>query len=154
MIAQTRRAFTLVELMVSVMVLAMLAAFTVPTYQLLLSQQQLSSATADVADFIRLTSQKTVTEQVVYGFTVTANAKTITMFSVNGATQTVVQTLTLPSSIQVGTVNFSGNSDVRFSTNGAPSVSGNFTLLDTNRARSRLIEVRPSGNIRTNAPES
>lgn len=150
----TKRGFTVIELMVSIALMAILATFTVPTYQLLLSQQQLNSAVDQTSDLIRYAAQRTVTEQVVYGFTVTAGATTLTVFQVDGSGNNVtVQTLALPSNIQVGTVSFSGNSSIRFSTAGAPSVSGSFTLRDTIRSKSRTIEVRPSGNIRTNTGE-
>jgi prepilin-type N-terminal cleavage/methylation domain-containing protein len=149
-----RRGFTIVELMVSVTLLAVLATFTIPTYQLLLSQQQLNSAVDQVSDLVRFAAQRTVTEQSVYGFSVVAGASSVTVFQVNTLNQNVtVQTLTLPSNIEVGTVSFSGNSNIRFSTAGAPSTSGSFTLLDTVRNKTRTIEVRPSGNIRTNTGE-
>lgn len=151
---QYKNAFTIVELMISVSLLAILATFTVPTYQLLLSQQQLSSAVDQTSDLLRLAAQNTVTEQVVYGFTITAGGSTVTMFRVNSSNQNItVQTLALPSNIRVGTVSFSGNNSIRFSTAGAPSTSGSFTLRDTVRNKTRMIEVRPSGNIRTNTGE-
>lgn len=149
-----RRAFTLVELLISVLVLALVASFTIPTYQLLLSQQQLNAAVDQSSDFIRYAAQQTVTEQVVYGFTVNTNGTNITMFKIVGTTQTTVKTLTLPSAIQIGTVSFSGNTSIRFTTAGAPSASGYFTLYDTIRNKSRSVEVRPSGNVRTNTSET
>jgi prepilin-type N-terminal cleavage/methylation domain-containing protein len=149
-----RRGFTIVELMVSISVIALLATFTVPTYQLLLSQQQLNSAVDQTSDLIRYAAQRTVTEQVVYGFTVSAGSTSIVMFQVNSSSQNItVQTMALPSNIQVGTVSFSGNNSIRFSTAGAPTTSGSFTLTDTVRGKSRTIEVRPSGNVRTNTGE-
>ncbi|CAN5125687.1 hypothetical protein BH11PAT4_BH11PAT4_0820 [soil metagenome] len=149
-----RRGFTVVELMVSISIIALLATFTVPTYQLLLSQQQLNSAVDQTSDLIRYAAQRTVTEQVVYGFTVTAGSTNVIMFQVNGSNQNITsQTLALPSNIEVGTVSFSGNSSIRFSTAGAPSTSGSFTLRDTVRGKTRTIEVRPSGNVRTNTGE-
>ncbi len=154
MFTTAKGGFTVVELMVSIALMAILATFTVPTYQLLLSQQQLNSAVDQTSDLIRYAAQRTVTEQVVYGFTVTAGSTNVVMFQVDGSGNNVtMQTLTLPSNIQVGTVSFSGNNSIRFSTAGAPSVSGNFTLRDTIRSKSRTIEVRPSGNIRTNTGE-
>ena len=59
--------FTLIELVVVVALLAVVAAVAIPTYQLLLSQAQLNSATTQVADLMRLQEQKTVTEQKITG---------------------------------------------------------------------------------------
>ncbi len=149
----TRRAFTLVELLVTVSVLAFLAAFTVPTYQLLLSQLQLNSAVNEAANFIRTAQQRTVTEQQVYGITLTLNDDAIPMFVVQGATSPVIGTMDLPNSIEVGSISFGGQTDIRFSAAGAPSTSGSFTLRDTIRNRSRTIEIRPSGTVRANTSE-
>jgi prepilin-type N-terminal cleavage/methylation domain-containing protein len=148
-----RSAFTLIELLVTVMVLTLLVAFTIPTYQLILSQLQLNSAVEATADFVRLAAQKTVTEQQVYGVTLNTGSVNIPMFAISGTTQSTIQTYTLPANMQIGSVSFNGTNDVRFTTSGAPSISGSFTVTDTVRNRSRVIEIRPSGNIRDNQVE-
>ena len=148
-------AYSLVELVVAVAVLSMLASFIIPTYQLILAQLKLNSAVTQVADFVRLTEQKTVTEQLIYGVTFTTNATTIPQFLYNTVTgaKTTQTTITLPSNIVISSVNFSGNSDVRFSTSGAPNVSGNVVIRDIIRNRHRVVEVKPSGAIFANQAE-
>lgn len=150
-----RAGFTLLELVIVMAVLSLLATFTVPTYQLILSQIQLNSTVGQAVDFIRLAEQKTVTEQTIYGITVTASASTILMYSYNAGTgvKTTIDSLDLPTNITIGTVSFSGNNDVRFATSGAPNYSGTFTLHDSIRLRNRTIEIRPSGNILDNTAE-
>lgn len=148
-----RRAFTLVEILITLVILTVLAAVTVPTYQLILSQLQLNSAVEQASDFVRLAAQKTVTEQQIYGVRFTAGSANIVMFRQNGGTQTTISTTTLPANMQVSAFSFSGASEVRFSTAGAPNVSGNFTIRDTVRNRTRQVEIRPSGNIRNNQAE-
>lgn len=146
-----KRAFTFIELLVIVGIVALLAAFTVPTYQLILSQLQLSEATSQVGDFIRLSEQKTVTEQKTYGVTLTAGgniiSQTLTTVSGTTTTVTVVSTLTLPSNIVVSSASFGSSSSVTFTTAGAPSLSGSLVLNDTVRSRNRQISVRPSGEV-------
>ena len=148
-----RRAYTLVELLVTIALLALLAAFTVPTYQLILSQLQLNSAVGQVTDFIRLAAQKTVTEQQVYGVTLNAGSVNVVMYEMVNGVKTTVQTSTLPTNMKIDTVSFNNTSDISFTTAGAPSVSGSFTVKDTIRNRSRLIQIRPSGNILDNQVE-
>lgn len=151
-----RRGFTMVELVVVVGMIVLLGAFLTPTYQLLLSQFQLSATVEQVAEQVRLAQQKTVTEQQIYGLTFTAGASTIPTFLYNpgNGNKTTQSTFTLPAYISIYQVNFNGNNDVRFSTSGAPNVSGNLVLRDTIRLKNRTIEIRPSGTVITSAPES
>jgi type II secretory pathway pseudopilin PulG len=155
MLAQRRSAYTVMELVITVGVLAVLTAFIIPTYQLILSQLQLNSAVQEVADFMRLAQQKTVTEQQIYGVTLTAGATTIPLFLYDPLTavKSTQTTLTIPANVSISAVNFSGVSDVRFTTSGAPSTSGNIVLTDTIRNRNRTVEIRPSGNILNNTGE-
>lgn len=148
------RAYTLIELLVTMSLLALLSGFVIPTYQLIVSQLELSGATNEVADFVLLTEQKTVTEQQIYGLTLTENATTLPQFLYDpvSTNKTAITTLTLPAHIKISAVNFS-NTDVRFSTSGAPNSAGNFVLTDTVRNRSRRVEIRPSGAILTNTGE-
>ena len=144
-----KRAYSLVELLVTMSILTLLAAFTVPTFQLILAQYELSQTTTQVANFLRLTEQKTVTEQQIYGITLTANATTISQYIYNPTTsaKTIQTSFSLPVNTSIGAVNFSGNNDITFSTAGSPSTSGNFTILDTIRNRTQQIDIRPSGGI-------
>ena len=149
-----KRGFTLIELLISMLILAALATFTIPTYQLILTQLQLNSAAEQVADTIRLSSQKTVTEQMVYGVRLNAGATTIPQVRIeNDGSATVTGTYNLPANTIIDTVDFSGATEIHFSTAGAPNYSGTLTIRDTVRNRRRTIEVRPSGNIRTSATE-
>jgi hypothetical protein len=109
-----------------------------------------------VAEEIRLAQQKTVTEQLIYGVTFTAGSTTIPLFRYNPANgaKTTISTYTLPNDVSINSVNFSNNNDIRFATSGAPNFSGNLVLRDTVRNRSRQIDIRPSGTVITNTPES
>lgn len=150
-----KKAYTLVEMLIVVAVLSALAAFIIPTYQLLLSQFQLTSSASEISGYIRLTEQKTVTEQKIYGVTMHPNSTVITQFLYNtdSETKSTQEVYTLPSNIIISSVNFSGSSDVRFAPSGAPSVSGSLVIKDVVRNRSRRIEIRPSGAILTNTGE-
>lgn len=147
--------YTLIEMLVTMSVLAFLASFVVPTYQLILSQFQLTSSANEVADFLRLTEQKTVTEQSIYGVTFLVNGASIPQYLYNPAdgSKTTKSTYTFPSWIKITQVNFSTNTDIRFATSGAPNVSGNIVITDTIRNRNRKIEIRPSGEIFANSGE-
>jgi len=150
-----RRGYTLIELIVTVALLAFIAAFAVPTYQLILAQAQLTSATAEVSDFLLETQQKTVTEQTIYGVTLNVSGTTIPQYTYNPITQvkTSKSTFNLPSNTQIIQVSFSGNSDIRFATTAAPNVSGYLVIEDTVRMRAKKITISPSGSITANQPE-
>jgi len=153
-------AFTLFELLIAVSLLLLLSAFTVPTFQILISQIQLNTATNQVADILRLDEQRTLTQQQIYGVTLVASSTTVPQFlclnvacAVSTDKSMLTPTYTLPTNVVIDQVNFSGNTDIRFATSGAPSTSGELILLDTSRNKRRKIEVRPSGAIIYNFPE-
>jgi prepilin-type N-terminal cleavage/methylation domain-containing protein len=150
-----RRGYTLIEMLVVVALLTVVAAFAVPTYQLILAQAQLTSAAAEVSDFLLTTQQKTVTEQKIYGVTLTTLAYTIPQYTYDpiSQTKTATTTFSLPSNTQIYEVNFSGNSDIRFATTAAPNVSGNVVIKDLIRNRLKKITIAPSGTITANQPE-
>ena len=147
--------YTLVELLIVVALMALVAAFTVPTYQLILAEEQLSSATGQLVDFMQYTQQRTITEQKIYGDSFTAGGTTVQQFlydtqSGNKSSQT---TFSLAPNTQISAVNLNTSSDVRFSTSAAPSVSGTIEVMDSQRGRHKLITVAPSGTITANQPE-
>lgn len=153
--AARRRGFTLLELIVVVGLLVLIGSFLIPTYQILLSQLELSTAVDQVAEQVRLAQQKTVTEQVIYGVTFTSGASTVPLFLYNSGngTKTTQSTITLPSNIIINVVSFSSHADIRFATSGAPNYSGYLTLKDTVRSKSREIDIRPSGTVITSGGE-
>lgn len=153
---KTRKGFTLIELLITVGIMALLVAFSIPTYQLLVAQQQLNSAVDQVEEYVRLTQQKTVTEQQLYGLTFVANATTVTQFRYNpiNSQKTTIEVYTLPINIKIGQVNLSGQSDIHFSTAGSPDFSGSVVLNDTIRNRNRSILIKPSGSINSNQSEN
>jgi prepilin-type N-terminal cleavage/methylation domain-containing protein len=138
------KAYTLIELIVTMTILALLAAFVVPTYQLILSQLQLNTAVNQVSDLIRLSEQKTVTEQQIYSIDLVAGGTSITQ---KRNPSTVISTLNLPTYVTIGAVNFGGATNVAFTTAGSPGVAGNFVLTDSARNKSRQIDIRPSGAV-------
>jgi len=148
------KSFTLVELLVVAGLLALVASVAIPTFQLLLSQAQLSAATTQVADMLRLQEQQTVTQQKIYGVTSIAGATSIPNFLClnGGCTSKTIQYLALPNNIQISGETFAGN-DVDFSTAGAPNYSGTLTLEDMSRLRRRDIQIKPSGAILDSTPE-
>ena len=144
-----RPGLTFIELIVILAILALLATFVIPTFDLILNQLELNTAISQVQDLLRLTEQRTVTEQKNYYVSFNTGGQIITQYVENtsGGSDQVVSTITLPSSIVVDSLAFGGATTVRFATTGAPSVSGSLVLLDTGRIRHRKIDVRPSGSV-------
>ena len=147
--------YTLIELLVVVALMALVAAFTIPTYQLILAEEELSSATGQVVDFMQLTQQRTITEQKIYGdsFIVGGTSTQQFLYDSQSSTKTTQTTFSLAPNTQISAVNLSSNTDIRFSTAAAPSVSGTIEIMDTQRGRHKLITIAPSGSITANQPE-
>lgn len=154
--------YTLVEMLIVVGLVSFLAAFMIPTYQLIITQLQLSTSADDVTSLLRTAEQKTVTEQVTYGMSLVAGATSIVQFNCSTAscddgngssTKTTTSVFNFPANIQIDSVNLAGNIDLRFATSGAPNASGSVTLIDTSRGKRRTINVRPSGAIITSPAE-
>lgn len=150
-----KRGYTLLELLITIGVLALLTAFAIPTYQLVMSQFQLSEASQTVETLIRSTQQKTVSEQKIYGITFTTNAQTVIQYLYNttNGTKTTQKIITFPGSIKIGSTSFSGQSDIQFNTAGSPNYSGYVVVNDPIRNRNRKVELKPSGSIIGNQAE-
>ena len=148
------RGYTLIELLIAISILALLASFAVPTYQLILSQLQLTTAANQIADLMRLQEQRTVTEQRTYGLTLTANATTVPYFLCTNIDCSIKTTLSysLPSNIKISSSTFP-NFDVLFTTAGSPDFSGTLILIDTTRGRHRNVMIKPSGAVEDNSAE-
>ena len=147
--------FTLIELLVVIGLMTLIAAFTIPTYQSILSQEQLSQSTDELIGYLLSIQQQTVTQQKIYGVTFIAGSTTVPqyLYDTTNATKTSQSSFTLAANTQLGAVNFSTQSDVRFSTSAAPNVSGTVEILDTVRGRHKLITISPSGSITANQSE-
>ena len=147
--------FTLIELLVVIGLMSLIAAFTIPSYQAILSEEQLSQATDQLVGFLLLTQQKTVTEQKIYGVTFTAGATSISQYVYDpvSSNKTPTTTFNLAQNTQLGAVNFSSQSDIRFSTGAAPNVNGSLEIYNPSQNRHKLIIVSPSGSITANQSE-
>ena len=150
-----RNAFTLIELLVVVGLMSLIAAFTIPTYQAILSEEQLSQATGELVGFLLLTQQQTVTQQKIYGVTLTTGATSVSQYLYDPAsgTKTPQTTFNLAANTQLGTVSFSGQSDIRFSTGAAPNVNGSVEVYNFSQNRHKKITVSPSGSVTANQSE-
>jgi prepilin-type N-terminal cleavage/methylation domain-containing protein len=149
------RGYTFLELIIVLAVLTLVSAFVVPTYQLILSQVELSTTTQQVAELIRTAQQRTVTEQKTYGITVTAGEGSMPLFLYNSASnsKTTQTSITLPTNISLSQSSFSGATDITFTTAGSPTYSGYLVLTDSIRGRSRKLLLRPSGSVIDNGAE-
>ena len=148
--------YTFIELVVVTALLALLATFTIPTFQLLLSQFELTTSVGQVGDLLRLSEQRTVSEQKVYYVSLVTGGQTLTQYLQTTPSDQSVGTLVLPSAIVVESLTFGTAQSlysVKFTTAGAPQVSGTVVLHDTVRDRRRTVVVTPSGAINTSGPE-
>jgi type II secretory pathway pseudopilin PulG len=157
-----RPAYTLIELLLIIIILALLAAFAVPTFQLIISQEQLSTTTAQLGDTFRKVAQDTVTQQKDYGLKLCTDNNASFMEYILGDPNisssvpcplTPPRFFSLPNNIIVYQMP-SNTNYIYFNSAGAPNVNGNIILKDTARNRCRNLVIQPSGSISTNQPET
>lgn len=161
--AYTLKAYTLIELLLVIIILALLAAFAVPTFQLIISQEQLSTATAQLGDTFRSVAQATVTQQKDYGLKLCTDNNASFMEYILGDPNIPSNIscpltpppryFTLPNNIVIYQMP-SGTNYIYFNSAGAPNVNGSIILKDTARNRCRSLIIQPSGSISTNQPET
>jgi type IV fimbrial biogenesis protein FimT len=90
MSARRLAGFTLLELMITLAVLAILTAIAVPSFQTLLERNRLTSATNDLLGALMMARSNAVTRRVITRVCPSTNASTCATGTVNWATGWIV----------------------------------------------------------------
>lgn len=143
--SQTRQGLTLLELALSIALIGMLTAITVPLYQSFQVKNDLDLTTTHVAQTFRraqLLSQA-VDGDTTWGVTVTTDSITLFKGSSYAARETEYdEVIDLPTSLSA-----SGLTEVVFSAmNGFPNATGTLTLTSTT-AESRTLILNEKGTV-------
>jgi len=137
--------FTLVEILLSVVIIGMLTALSVPVYESFVRRNDLDLTTQQLASILRRaeTYARAVSTDTVWG--VEVQSSTITLFQgTSFATRNTAydETLSIP-----GSVTMSGLTEVQFAKFTAlPNTTGNITLTSTTND-TRTVTVNAKGMV-------
>lgn len=141
------RGFTLVELAVTILVLGLLFAFSIPAYQNVSASYQLKGATENVAAQLRLAREKAIATGMDQPMHFTYNYLD-SDYHIHYASGFVPAKWKLPRGITYYSVTFTPISTPTMLRDGRTNASGNIILRDT-RGNRDTVSVQMSGLILT-----
>lgn len=137
--------FTLIEMLLSVTIIAMLAGMTVPVYDTFVRRNDLDLTTQSLAATLRRAEQYARLQNGDASWGVHVDPTTVTLFKGTnfGARDTTYdETLNIPGSITPG-----GLSEVQFAKfSGAPNTTGSITLTSST-SDTRTVTVNSEGMV-------
>jgi prepilin-type N-terminal cleavage/methylation domain-containing protein len=141
-----KRGVTLVELIVVVVIIAIAAAFLVPSIGTWLPRYRLRGAARDIASTLRIAQVKAVSANTQYQVAFNSGASSyILQKNTGGIWVNEGVTQTLPSGIQISNINFPGN-NATFNTDSSAS-AGSMTLTNPKGAIKTISLTAATGRI-------
>ena len=141
----SEKGFTLVELLVSVGILSLIAFISVPVYQSLIFNLDLSAATRLIASDLRYAQQLAVTTQDNYQVIFTTSSQSYRIK--DAVTGTTTKTALINAPVYIVAINNLPNNTVTFIATGAATSTGTIVLSNPNN-RTSTIEIKPSGYVK------
>lgn len=138
------KGFTLIEILVTIAIIAVLVGITIPVFRSFQPTLQLSGTVRALASDLRYTQQMAVTEQINYCLQLFLLEKKYQIVQC-GQTQPILEK-TLPDEIVSFSANFTNN-EVEFNPYGAVKEDGIITL-ENSKSQTKTIEVKPSGFVK------
>lgn len=135
-----RRGFTLVELLVTMSILGIIAAFSVPAYQTMQKSVALNNGVQEVADAIRVAQTRALSAQDGVNQGIRFATSSVTLFDENGD----IRTQALPSSLTLS----STQSEVVFER--LSGQADQAVTVTISNGSSKTIAISPSGKISLN----
>lgn len=152
-VSDSKRGFTLVELIIVLAIISLLTAVTIPLWRQFAPNFKLSSETEKVVQELRLAQQKTVTEQITYLVRFDKEAESYTVIRLVPDPENpgeylpeTVKTQTLDSEIEIKELYNLGEPEIKFTAAGGVAEAGQIELANR-QGKTKLIDVRPSGFI-------
>lgn len=143
--SQTRTGLSFVELLISIGILGLIAAVSVPYIRDSISNLRLANSAKDIVSYIRNSQQLTVSEQTHYHTElIDAEQKYKIIKTSDGS---IIKEETLPSEIIFFAINGFTDNKISFNYYGATIETGTIILKNTTTNRTATIEVKPSGYV-------
>lgn len=143
---QGTKAFTVIELLITIGVIGIIAGIGLPVYKTLLPTLDLNAATRDLASDLRHAQQLAVTEQVVHSITFN-QAHGEYVMSKGYPTSTPLSTKRLSGVITIQSVSGFSSATASFIPTGAAIETGSLILANS-KGRTSTIEIKPSGYVK------
>lgn len=143
-----KNGFSLVELLISIGVLGLIAAMSVPYVRTSISSLNLTNASKEIVTDLREAQQRTVTEQSNFyvQFIEAENKYRL----IKESTGEIIKEKTLASEIDLYAVNDLTDGKAKFNFFGAAIETGTIILTNTSTNATSTIEIKPSGYVQYN----
>ena len=152
LLSKQRKGFSIVELMVVVMIMALILAASIPALKRHTGSVTLVQASEGVAGTLRLARQRAVSTALPVVVVFGAEAGTYYLFQdsdgdgVLDAGETQAGPYELPNGIVFGEIDLDDD-DISFSGTGSADESGNIVLVNRNNRAQRIIINAPTGLV-------
>ncbi|MFA6526002.1 MAG: prepilin-type N-terminal cleavage/methylation domain-containing protein [Candidatus Buchananbacteria bacterium] len=139
------RGLSLAEILVTVAIIALVAAISVPFYRSTTLNLDLNAASRDLSSDLRLAQQLSVTTQINHQviFTIADNSYLIK----NAGSGNIIKSQSIKPPISILSISGFSTDTVAFNSTGAAVESGFITLINPNN-RTSTIEIKPSGYVK------
>lgn len=143
--------FSLVEMGVVIGIIVILLVIGVPSTNFFIQNIQLTGTAREITSELRYANQQAVTEQINYVVKFSIEYNRYSLYRLpdpdHPENEEFIEQKDLPSSVTFQSVTGLTDNQVRFNSAGAPSDSGQITIVNT-QEKTRVINIRPSGYIK------
>lgn len=141
-----KKGFTLTELMVVMVIIAIGALLMVPNIGGWLPNYRLRTTTRDIVSTMRTAQMKAVSTNMEYRVSFDPNAKTYVLQRNTGGWQSEGATQSLPTGIEISGITFPGN-NAQFNPNSTSS-AGSMTLRNNRHTEKKITLTTSTGRIK------
>ena len=141
-----KKGFTLTELVVVMVIIAVGALLMVPNIGGWLPNYRLRTTTRDIVSTMRTAQMKAVSTNMEYRVSFDPNAKTYVLQRNTGGWQSEGATQSLPTGIEISAINFPGN-NAQFNPNSTSS-TGSMTLRNNRQTEKKITLTTSTGRIK------